>query len=65
MGGNTTYEGRVEYCLGNTYGTICDDATWDDADAEVTCSQLGFGDNEGMRVCLLNKQEYMLQYDCT
>ena len=41
-GGANPYEGRVEYCLGNSFGTICDDITWDDADAQVACNQLGF-----------------------
>ena len=36
------YEGRVEYCLDNRFGTICDDRTWNDADAQVVCNQLGF-----------------------
>ena len=47
MGGNTSYEGIVEYCLDNRFGTVCDDGLWNDADAEVVCNQLGFGENEG------------------
>lgn len=33
--------GRVEFCLGGRYGTICDN-TWDYEDASVLCRQLGF-----------------------
>ena len=41
-GGAAPYEGRVEYCLRNSFGTVCDDRTWDDTDALVVCNQLGY-----------------------
>ena len=41
-GGSTLLEGRVEICLGGTWGTVCDDG-WSPFDAIVTCRQLGFG----------------------
>ena len=33
--------GRVEVCVSGRYGSICHDS-WDNRDASVVCSQLGF-----------------------
>ena len=32
--------GRVEYCAGGRWGTVCN-YQWSDADAKVVCQQLG------------------------
>ena len=41
VGGDTCREGRVEICIGNVWGTVCDDS-WTSTEAKVVCSQLGF-----------------------
>ena len=41
MGGARDGEGRVEICIGETWGTICDDL-WSNLDAQVACRKLGY-----------------------
>ena len=43
MGGTAMYEGRVEICYNETWGTICDEY-WSTNAANVACKQLGFLD---------------------
>ena len=40
IGGDNPLEGRVEICINNAWGTICEDA-FDRDDADVICRQLG------------------------
>ena len=60
MGGTTRYEGRVEFCYNETWGTICD-GFWSTNDANVACRQLGFADS-GMKHFVRRFYFYSLKF---
>ena len=39
--GPTSYQGRVEVCVNNVWGTIFQEE-WDEKDGNVVCKQLGY-----------------------
>ena len=44
VGGSNEYEGRVEICINQVWGTICSGSSynrWEVADGRVVCKQLG------------------------
>ena len=41
VGGVNAAEGRLEFCYGGVWGTVCRDQ-WGPLDARVACHQLGF-----------------------
>ena len=41
VGGTNVCEGRLEVCLNGVWGTVCDQS-WDNTDAGVVCTELGY-----------------------
>ena len=41
LGSSYTYEGRVELCVNNTWGTVCNDL-FGSSESRVVCRQLGY-----------------------
>ena len=45
--GSNQYEGRVEVCINDQWGTVCD-ISWSSADATTVCKQLGYAYTSSM-----------------
>ena len=41
LSGGSSQQGRVEICINNNWGTVCDDG-WSTVDANIVCRQLGY-----------------------
>ena len=52
--GATLNQGRVEICVNNAWGTVCDDG-WGELDGNVVCMQLGY-QQAGKRLANINSE---------
>ena len=49
IGGNTTHQGRLEMCMNNAWGSVCDSlGIFSRDEAKVACRQLGILQVEGL-----------------
>ena len=60
VNGSTPAEGRVEICINNKWGTVCDDI-WTNVNAEVVCRQLGYP-TTGMYTNIRTIQTHLLTH---
>ena len=52
VGGTEVYEGRVEVCINNNWGSVCR-YSWSNNENKVLCKQLGHQELGEGKVCLL------------
>ena len=56
VGGRHPYEGRVEVCFNETWGTICgwvSPFSWNHSQADIVCNQLGYSQAGEIRHALV------------
>ena len=58
MGRANNNEGRVEICLSDEWGTVCDQM-WDETDSSVVCRQLGLA-STGRSLAVVEMHEYVV-----
>ena len=52
VGGTEEYEGRVEVCINNNWGSVCR-YSWSTIENKVLCKQLGHQELGKVKFCLL------------
>ena len=63
--GTSSTRGRVEVCLNNVWGSVCDDL-WSSNDARVACRQLGYSDQCKFEItsCCIYQNNFEIGYCC-
>ena len=64
LSGGNSQQGRVEICINNNWGTVCDNS-WSTVDANIVCQQLGYSNSGNHNMPAFSYKYFFFLYFCT